>query len=72
MTEVTSVLFFYQNYHLSGEKSGEVDPGDDKIPDLPPASNHPQCREQYKVLIQVDRDLLNHNLIFRMFELLWE
>ena len=35
---------------VSGEKPGEVEPGG-KPPDLAPASNHPQCQEQYKVLL---------------------
>ena len=43
---------------VSGEKPGEVEPGG-KPPDLALASNHPQCQEQYKVL-----------LFFLVFELL--
>ena len=55
--------------NFSGQKSGDVDPGDldEQHPGLPQTSNHPQCKEQYKVGVDMDFEIdcnidLGHNL----------
>ena len=61
------LIICYTNF--SGQKSGDVDPGDlgEQHPGLPQTSNHPQCKEQYKVGVDMDFEIdcnidLGHNL----------